>query len=170
MLYLVRMNETQFWAYDDPDGTACGTPYPSAAAHLPYDHADEVCRQLSERGFASVVTNNRGDGITLEDLNENQPHVIESLLHPGLYFLRWENGRAVMTKRLDRAFRWSHEANLSSIRIVAEGLTAFGYRVGTLGLPDIDYGPDSPATALGNFWEDLWKKQQKFEDTATTQQ
>lgn len=161
MLYLVRMartnepgTEAAFWVRNDPDGVPCNSPYPSVAAHLTYDEADEICQQLIQWGWKAIVTNIYGEGVTVDDLDENGTFIVGSTLRPGLYFIRWEKGRPVMTKQIELAF----QASRSVAEAVAAHLQTFDHRVEVLEIPRSAYDTSAYWKAMGNFYKELAAK------------
>lgn len=148
MLYLIRMSETDFWVRNDPDGVPCGSPFPSVAAHMAYEQADEICRRLNEQGRKAVVTNIYGEGVTLDDLQDNGTFVVGSVLRPGQYFIRWEKGRPVMTKQIELAFAGSR----SIAEAVADHLKALNHRVEVLEIPRTAYDTLAYWKVMGNFY------------------
>jgi hypothetical protein len=131
--FLVRVNQSNFWTHTD-NGVPYGNPYPSKAAHLNYEQADQACRDLRGQGYQAVVTNLWGQPVGLAELAEARAYVIRSALLPGDYFVRYEDGHMVVTHDLTDAFR----AGYSVITAVADDLQRAGERVEIVDVTDAD--------------------------------
>jgi len=134
MLFLVRIDKTNFWTRTDADGVAYGSPYPSAAAHLTYERADEVCRQLRELGYHAIVTNISGRPASLTELAEARTYAIRSALQLDSYFMGTKNDTLIVTRDLAKAFRGSY----SIVMVVAADLQLAGHRVEVVDVTNAD--------------------------------
>jgi len=71
--FLVRVDGAGFYVGVHGDGRPRGTYYPSQAAHLTYEAADELCQRLQAMGYRdAVVTDLMGQSIDLFALDRER--------------------------------------------------------------------------------------------------
>jgi hypothetical protein len=67
--FLVELNGEHEFLTRIEGGRPYGCPYPSAARHMEYAAADELCRQLREQGYLlALVTDRYGQPLSATDL------------------------------------------------------------------------------------------------------
>jgi hypothetical protein len=71
--YIVQVQWRIYYA-DLKNGVIYETPYPSAAMHLEYDVADQICQRIRARGHLdAVVCDARGNPVIAYDLEKAKP-------------------------------------------------------------------------------------------------
>ena len=72
--FIIRLDEElNFFVYLR-DGQVFGSEFPSAATHLEYAVADEICRRIRDRGYVyAVVCDPRGEPVSVAGLKAAQP-------------------------------------------------------------------------------------------------
>ncbi len=135
--FLVELNGEHEFLTRMEDDLPYGCPYPSAALHMEYAAADEVCRQLREQGYLlALVTDRYGRPVSADDLQnmlrlkDKQLYSVafrtgtDELDKADLWFIKREAGQIIGAEDRRRALR----CFLPVAAAIAEDLRQLGYK------------------------------------------